>query len=59
MGARAANKDYWEMTNACVLPLYLPLSLLVSGDVLGEHNSHWWGKTREEKGFICQEEMQS
>lgn len=58
-GARAANKDSWEMANACVLPLYLPLSLLVSGEVLGEHNSHWWRKAREEKGFICQEEMHS
>lgn len=59
MGAREANKDPWEMANACVLPLYLPLSLLVSGEVLGEHNSHWWRKAREEKGFICQEKMQS
>lgn len=46
-GARATNKDHWEMTNAYVLHCTY-------------HCLCWcWESTREEKGFICQEEMQS
>lgn len=58
-GARAPKKGGWKMANVCMLPLYIPLCLLLSGEVLGEYSSCWWRKAREEKGCICQEEMQS
>lgn len=59
MGARAAKKDQRETARVRVLPPYVPLSLEVPGEVLGEYKSCWGRTAREEKGCVWRGETPS
>jgi len=58
MGAGAAKKDLWKISNVCMLPRYVPLSA-ARWRGAGRVQQLLTEKSRKEKGRICQEEMQS